>query len=77
MGKVNIGILGYGFVESNFHMPCYREIPAANVVAVGGRRKEAAEEFASTWEIKKAYSGRFCREIVHRSRNRGSGHRIT
>jgi predicted dehydrogenase len=57
MKKVNVGILGYGFVESNFHMPSYREISNVDVVAVGGRRKEAAKEFASAWRIKKTYSG--------------------
>jgi predicted dehydrogenase len=57
MRKVNIGILGYGFVQSTFHMPCYKEIPNANVVAVGGRRKETAEEFANLWGIRKSYSG--------------------
>ena len=55
--KVNVGILGYGFVQSTFHMPCYKEISTANVVAVGGRKKEVAEEFANTWGIKKIYSG--------------------
>jgi len=38
-------------------MPCYKEISTANVVAVGGRKKEVAEEFANTWGIKKIYSG--------------------
>jgi hypothetical protein len=47
-GKVNIGVLGYGFVESNFHMPCCREIVTANVVAVGDPRKIVTEEFART-----------------------------
>ena len=55
--KVNVGILGYGFVQSTFHMPCYKKISTANVVAVGGRKKEVAEEFANTWGIKKIYSG--------------------
>jgi len=55
--KVNVGILGYGFVQSVFHASCYKEIPEANVVAVGGRRKEAADGFAKKWEIKKTYSG--------------------
>ena len=55
--EVNIGILGYGFVQSTFHMPCYKEISAAKVVAVGGRRKENAKKFANTWGIKKIYSG--------------------
>jgi len=57
MKKVNVGVLGYGFVQSVFHMPCYKEIPDANVVAVGGRRKEVAKEFAKRWEVKKTYSG--------------------
>ncbi|MHA1833327.1 MAG: Gfo/Idh/MocA family protein [Candidatus Baldrarchaeia archaeon] len=57
MKKVNVGLLGYGFVQSTFHMPCYKEIPNVNVVAVGGRRKEAVENFARTWRIKKSYSG--------------------
>jgi predicted dehydrogenase len=57
MKKVNIGILGYGFVESTFHMPCYREIAEANVVAVGGRRKALAEDFAKNWNVKKVYAG--------------------
>jgi predicted dehydrogenase len=55
--KVNVGVLGYGFVESNFHLPCYKEIVEANVVAVGGPKKKATEEFARVWRIKKAYSG--------------------
>jgi len=38
-------------------MPCYKKISTANVVAVGGRKKEVAEEFANTWGIKKIYSG--------------------
>jgi len=57
MEKVNIGILGYGFVQSAFHMPCYKEIPEANVIAVGGRRREAAKEFANKWSVKRIYSG--------------------
>ncbi|MDH4221541.1 MAG: Gfo/Idh/MocA family oxidoreductase [Candidatus Bathyarchaeota archaeon] len=55
--KVNVGMLGYGFVQSFFHMPCYKEIPQANVVAVGGRSKEALVEFAHRWRIKKTYFG--------------------
>ena len=57
MKKVNVSILGYGFAQLVFHTPCYKEIPEANVIAVGGRRKEVAEEFAARWGIKKIYSG--------------------
>jgi predicted dehydrogenase len=55
--KVNVGILGYGFVQSTFHIPCYREIPEANVVAVGGHRKEGIKELAESHGIKKIYFG--------------------
>jgi len=54
---VSIGLLGYGFVQSAFHMPCYKEISEANIVAVGGRRKETVNEFAKSWGVKNAYSG--------------------
>ena len=57
MGKVNVGVLGYGFVQSTFHLPCYEEIADANVVAIGGRRKVAAEKIAKRFGIKKVYSG--------------------
>jgi len=57
MKKLNVGILGYGFVQSTFHMPCYKEIEEVNVVAIGGRREEAAKKFAETWGVKKIYSG--------------------
>jgi len=57
MREVNIGVLGYGFVQSFFHMPCYREIPGANVVAVGGRNPGAVKEFAQKWGVEKTYPG--------------------
>lgn len=57
MKKVNVGVLGYGFVQSVFHMPCYREIPEADVIAVGGRRKEGVQGFAERHGIKKTYFG--------------------
>jgi len=57
MKKVNVGVLGYGFVQETFHLPCYMEIPDANVLAIGGRRKEKAEEVAKKFEVQKVYSG--------------------
>jgi len=38
-------------------MPCYKQIHEANVVAVGGRRKQAVKEFADSWRIRTSYSG--------------------
>ncbi|MDH5687469.1 MAG: Gfo/Idh/MocA family oxidoreductase [Candidatus Bathyarchaeota archaeon] len=57
MRALNIGVLGYGFVQATFHLPCYKEIADANVVAVGGRRKDACEKAAERFGIKKIYSG--------------------
>jgi len=57
MKKVNIGVLGYGFVQSTFHLPCYREIPESNVLALGGRQSEVAKETAQRFNIRKVYSG--------------------
>ena len=57
MKKLNIGLLGYGFVQKEFHVPSYKEIAEANIVAVGGRTESAVKEFANTFGIKTAYSG--------------------
>jgi len=57
MKKVNVGVLGYGFVQSTFHLPCYNEIVEAEVLAIGGRRREAAEKVAKEFGIKKTYCG--------------------
>jgi len=58
MKKVNVGVLGYGFVQTTFHLPCYKEIAEANLLAIGGRRKERVEESAKKFGIKKVYSGK-------------------
>ena len=57
MRKVNVGVLGYGFVQETFHLPSYKEIAEANVLAIAGRRKERAEEVARRFGVKKVYSG--------------------
>lgn len=53
--KVNVGIVGTGFVQDSCHMPAYSELKLANVVAVAGRQKAA--EFAKRWNIGKVYDG--------------------
>lgn len=57
MGKVNVGVLGYGFVQSTFHLPCYKEITEVRLLAIGGRRKGMAEEVARKFGIEKVYCG--------------------
>ena len=55
MGKtVKVGVLGYGFVQETFHLPCYLEIPGADVVAIGGRSKERATHVAKKFGVKKS-----------------------
>jgi len=53
--KVNVGIVGTGFVQNTCHMPSYSELELANVVAVAGRGNTA--EFAKRWGIEKVYEG--------------------
>jgi len=53
--RVNVGIVGTGFVQDTYHMPAYSELKLANVVAVAGRQK--AREFAKRWSISKVYDG--------------------
>ncbi len=57
MRRLNVGVLGYGFVQSTFHLPCYGEIVEARVVAIGGRRRGFAEKVARDWGIEKVYHG--------------------
>ncbi|MGA2625944.1 MAG: Gfo/Idh/MocA family oxidoreductase [Candidatus Bathyarchaeia archaeon] len=53
--KVNVGIVGTGFVQNSFHLPSYSELKLANVVAVAGI--ENTVEFAKRWSINKVYHG--------------------
>lgn len=57
MNKVNIGVLGYGFVQSTFHLPCYKEIEDAQVLAIGGRKRGVAEEVAKKFGVEKVFYG--------------------
>jgi len=43
--------------RENFTCLSYKEIPEANIVAVGGRTKKAVKEFANSFGIKSTYSG--------------------
>ena len=53
--RVNVGIIGTGFVQDTFHMPAYSEIKLANVVAVAGIENTA--KFAKRWNIHTVYHG--------------------
>ena len=57
MRRVNVGVLGYGFVQETFHLPSYMEISEANVLAIAGRKKGKAEDVARKFGIQKVYSG--------------------
>jgi predicted dehydrogenase len=58
MKKANIGVIGSGFVHDVYHMPAYRSIPEANVVAVCAATRDKVESFAGRWGIKKRYHGK-------------------
>lgn len=57
MRKINIGLLGCGFIHNVYHMPAFRSIPEANVVAACAATKQEVEPFADRWKIQKRYYG--------------------
>ncbi len=57
MKRVKIGVLGTGFIQDTFHLPCYQDIPEADVVAIGGIPRIQAEQVAKKFGIKKVFSG--------------------
>jgi predicted dehydrogenase len=56
MNQLRIGILGTGLVQ-DFHMQAYREIPGAEICAVGSLTAEKATTFAEKWQVPTAVSG--------------------
>jgi len=54
---VKVGVLGYGFVQETFHLPCYQEIANTDVVVIGGRSREKATAVAKKFGVKRVYSG--------------------
>ncbi len=57
MARVRLGVLGSGFVVSTFHLPSLREVPGAEVVAVGGRRQGPVEELVRSFGVRRGYWG--------------------
>jgi len=57
MRKINIGLLGCGFIHNVYHMPAFRSIPEANVVAACAATQQEVEPFADRWKIGKRYYG--------------------
>jgi len=57
MRKINVGLIGCGFIHNVYHMPAFRAIPEANVVAACAATREEVETFADRFRIKKRYSG--------------------
>ena len=55
--RVGIGLAGAGFVADSSHMPSYREIEGANIIAVSARNEGRTARFAKRWSIKNTYYG--------------------
>jgi predicted dehydrogenase len=55
-GKVKVGVVGCGYIAQNTHMPIYKKINQATVVAVCDRDLELAEKAATKFSIPKVYS---------------------
>ena len=57
MKRINIGLIGCGFIHNVYHMPAFRNIPEANIVAACAGTKQKVDSFADRWEIAKRYHG--------------------
>jgi len=57
MRRTNIGLIGCGFVHNVYHMPSFRSIPEARVVAACAGTKQKVDSFADRWEIGRRYYG--------------------
>jgi predicted dehydrogenase len=57
VSKARVGVLGTGFVQEAYHMPSFREIDVAEVVAVFGRNEATTSNFAKRWGISNSYYG--------------------
>jgi predicted dehydrogenase len=56
--KVNVGLLGTGFVLDSCHLPIYSLLgESVNVVAVAGNEEGKVESFRKRWGIRRGYHG--------------------
>jgi predicted dehydrogenase len=54
--KVPVAIVGTGSVANSFHIPCWRKISEAEIIAVCDKNKETANSTAKRWRIPKVYT---------------------
>ncbi len=57
MKKINVGLIGCGFIHDVYHMPAFRMIPEVNVVAACAATEQRVRPFAERWGIGKRYHG--------------------
>lgn len=57
MRKINVGLIGCGFIHNIYHMPAFRNIQEANVVAACAATRQEVDPFADRWGIKTRYCG--------------------
>ena len=57
MKKIKVGVIGCGFIHNVYHMPAFRRIPEAEVVAACAATKQEVQPFADRWHISKQYYG--------------------
>jgi len=54
--KIKVAIVGAGNVANSMHLPAWKKIPEAEVVAVCDVNRENAERTAEKWKIPKIYT---------------------
>ncbi|MFC2023825.1 Gfo/Idh/MocA family protein [Chloroflexota bacterium] len=55
MDRVTVGVLGTGVIVRDYHMPCLRSNPKAEVVAVGNLHTDSLQAMATDLRIPKIY----------------------
>ena len=55
-GKINIGVIGTGWVTSTYHLPCLSKIENANIGAICDIDAERIEKAAKEYKIKEKFS---------------------
>ncbi|MEM2465674.1 MAG: Gfo/Idh/MocA family oxidoreductase, partial [Candidatus Bathyarchaeia archaeon] len=55
-GKVRIGFIGCGFMGQCVHLPSFRRVKSAEIIAIADLRPNLARAVAEKWKIGKVYS---------------------
>lgn len=56
LGKVELGFVGCGFMGQCVHLPSFKRVENAEIIAISDLRPKLAKAVADRWKIRKVYS---------------------